>query len=377
MKGGFGCSPCCGPTCEQCTRTCTEPHTGSAFEVVYTRFFEGAEAGNPTDGYLTATGDSDTSDPYDGMDGSGPWFQQVGGGFNDGGSSGGGTRFPCTYRFSFWRSNYTLGASTIPPASTALTKNVITVNVSYGAVVFPDGRVITSADGPVELASTIPLVSGGASAADPRTGEGSVSFALQCQNVETQFSVQARIEWNTQKRQHILYGIVRECYDTPDPENPDVTSCDTFCDGDPAPSEMYLTLSGISTASEVFPSSGGSSSPSMSFLNDTYVVSEYQKNYGVCDVFLSGYTGMFLLSAINIGFTIGNQWPYATPDGDTWVTAFFQSGGSSFRVVVVCKKGRADVCSSTSGTGSVHVQEIPITATSRYFLGTCSWTLSP
>ena len=94
MKGGFGCSPCCGPTCEVCTRTCTEPHTGTEFEVVYTRFFEGVEVGNPSDGYLSATGDNDTSDPYNGMDGTGPWFQQVGGGFSDGGSYGGGRERP-------------------------------------------------------------------------------------------------------------------------------------------------------------------------------------------------------------------------------------------------------------------------------------------
>lgn len=238
MKGGFGCSPCCGPTCESCTRTCTEPHTGDAFEVVYTRKFEGVEVGNTTDGYLTATGDSDTSDPYDGMDGSGPWYQQVGGAFNDGGSSGGGTRFPCTYRFSFWRSSYTLGASTIPPASTALTENVIELTVSSGAVVLPDGRVITAADGAVAL-STIPLVSGGASAVDPRTNEGTVSFALQCQNVETLFSVQARVRWATQKRQHVLYGIVRECYE-------EGTPCATICGGTSPPSVVYLTIDNIS-----------------------------------------------------------------------------------------------------------------------------------
>lgn len=235
LGGKGGCQQCTCVPCDACTRTCTEPHTGSAFEVVYTRKFEGVEVGNTTDGYLNATGDNDTSDPYNGMDGSGPWFQQVGGAFNDGGSSGGGTRFPCTYRFSFWRSNYTLGASTIPPASTALTKNEITLTVSSGAVVFPDGRVITSADGAVVLAS-IPLVSGGASAADPRTGDGSVSLALQCQNVETSFSVQARIEWNTQKRQHVLYGIVRECYEE---ENP----CGAECSGSGLPSVLYLTIS--------------------------------------------------------------------------------------------------------------------------------------
>jgi hypothetical protein len=235
MKGGFGCSPCCGPTCEVCTRTCTEPHTGTAFEPVYTRFFEGVEVGNPADGYLSASGDNDTSDPYNGMDGTGPWFQQVGGGFSDGGSYGGGTRFPCTYRFSFWRSSYTLGTATIPPASTALTENVITVTVSTGAVVFPDGRVITSADGAVTLTS-VPLVSGGALAADPKTNDGTVSFALQCQNTETTFSVQARIEWNTQKRQHVLYGIVRECYEEPG-------ETDNCCPESSLPNELYVTIS--------------------------------------------------------------------------------------------------------------------------------------
>jgi hypothetical protein len=235
LGGKGGCQQCTCVPCDACTRTCTEPHTGTAFEPVYTRFFEGVEVGNPADGYLSASGDSDTSDPYDGMDGTGPWFQQVSGGFNDGGSYGSGTRFPCTYRFSFWRSSYTLGAGTIPPASTTLTENVITVTVSTGAVVFPDGRVFTAADGPVAL-SSVPLVSGGALATDPRTGEGSVSFALQCQNVETTFSVQARIVWATQKRQHVLYGIVRECYEDTPPTN----CCPA---GVTLPNELYITIS--------------------------------------------------------------------------------------------------------------------------------------
>ena len=373
-----GCQQCTCVPCETCTRTCTEPHSGAAFEAVFTNYFDEVEVGNPSDGYLNAEGDSDTSSPYDGMDGSGPWMQEVGGGFSDGGSYGGGTRFPCTYRFSFWRSTRQLGINN-PAPSEALTENVIELSVSQGAVVYPDGTVITPASGTVALAS-IPLVPGGAGAVDPRTGAGSVSFALQCQNVETTFSIQARVRWNVKKRQHTVYGIVRECYQE---DTGGGGVCDTFCSGSPAPSEMYLTISGVSTASEVHPNSGASSSPSISFMNGTYVVDEYQKNYGICDVFLSGFTfgdgdgEDVLLGAINIQLMVGNQWPYATPDGDTWMTGFVQSGGISFRVVVVCKKGRSDVCSSTSGTGSVHVQEIPITSTSRYFSGTCSWTLTP
>jgi hypothetical protein len=246
-------------SCQTCTRECTEPHTGTAFEPVYTRFFEGVEVGNPSDGYLTATGDSDSSDPYNGMDGTGPWFQQVGGGFSDGGSYGGGTRFPCTYRFSFWRSSYTLGVGTIPPASTALTENVITVTVSTGAVVFPDGRVITSADGAVTLTS-VPLVSGGVLAADPRTNDGTVSLALQCQNTETTFSVQARIRWATQKRQHVLYGIVRECYEE---ENP----CLEECSGSATPDVLYVTISNYTGPT-----------PDGTTLNGTYVLDRIPNN---------------------------------------------------------------------------------------------------
>ena len=379
LLGGYSsCQGCGCVPCKTCTRTCTEPHSGAAFETVFTNYFEGVEVGNPSDGFLTATGDNDTSDPYDGMDGSGPWMQQVGGAFNDGGSYGGGTRFPCTYRFSFWRSTRQLGINN-PAPSTALTENVIELTVSAGAVVYPDGTVITPASGTVTLAS-IPLVSGGAGAVDPRTGEGSVSFALQCQNVETTFSIQARVRWNVQKRQHTVYGIVRECYQG------EGGACDTFCSGSPAPSEMYLTISGVSTASEVHPNAGASSSSSLSFLNGTYVVSEYLKTYGVCDSFLSIYQSgqddpnMNYVVAINVGLGPGYPWPYATPVGDFWLSRGVAGTGAGtlvYNAIIILKNGKVDVCSSTSGTGSVHLQELPVGGSSRYFLGTCSWTLTP
>jgi hypothetical protein len=231
-----GCQ-CCG-TCEPCTRTCTEPHTGTPFEKVYTAYAEGVEIGNPSDGYLTATGDNDTSDPYNGMDGTGPWTQRVGGSFTAGGSGDTSTRFPCTYRISFWRSQRQLGV-VFPAPSTALTGNVIELTVTTGAIVLPDGQVITAADGTVTLTATVPLVSGGAGATDPRTNDGTVSFALQCQNVETTFSVQARITWNVQRRQHTLYGIVRECYE-------EGTPCATICGGTSPPNVVYLAVDNIS-----------------------------------------------------------------------------------------------------------------------------------
>jgi hypothetical protein len=201
--------------------------------VVYTRYVEGAEDGNVSDGYLTASGDSDTSDPYDGMDGNGPWFQQITGGFTLNSTQ---TRHPCRVTVSFWRNNYTLGAATIPPASTALTFQGVFVEVSSGAVVIGE-NVITPEDGEVEIeTASIPLVSGGGdqSENDPRFYEGSISVAPQCESAS--FSIRARIEWNTQKRQHVLYGIVRECYE-------EGTPCATFCNGSPAPEVLYVTIS--------------------------------------------------------------------------------------------------------------------------------------
>ena len=280
-----GCS-CCG-TCE-CTRTCTNPHTGAAFAKVFTNYVSGVEAGNLTDGFLTASGDNDTSDPPDGMDGTGPWMQEVSGGFSDGGSYGSGTRFPCTYRFSFWRSVRGLGLGS-SGTSTALTENVIELTVSQGAVVYPDGTVITPASGTVTLTS-IPLVSGGASAVDPRTGEGTVSFALQCQNVETTFSITARVRWNVQKRQHTVYGIVRECYE-------EGTPCATACSGSPPPAVLYLTISSAATTSGTF----GGMLP-----NGTYAMDRIPGYCSSFNTWLSGcgsdYTSY---AAVNASFATG------------------------------------------------------------------------
>jgi len=260
-------------SCQTCTRTCTEPHSGAAFSKVFTNYVSGVEAGNLTDGFLTASGDNDTTDPPDGMDGSGPWMQQISGGFSDGGSYGGGTRFPCAYRFSFWRSVRGLGLNS-SSTSTALTENVIELTVTAGAIVYPDGTVITPASGTVVLA-TVPLVSGGAGAVDPRTSDGTVSFALQCQNVETTFSVTARIRWNVQKRQHTLYGIVRECYE-------EGTPCATACDGNPPPDVLYLTINNFSTTAGTF---GGT------YPSGTYALDRVAGLCNCYEAFITGCTG--------------------------------------------------------------------------------------
>ena len=243
MKGGFGCSPCCGPTCDECTRECTNPHTGDPFEVYYTYKFEGVEAGNPGQ---VATGDADSSDPYDGMDGTGPWEQKVSFGFELTSST---TRHPCSVLVSFWRSNFVLGAATNPPPSAALTLNEITITNNGSSA---DGPVIVGFEvlNPGEsktFEGQIPLVagSGDQSENDPRSGSGTVGFTQACGNQRAKVDITATIRWATQKRQHILYGIVRECYE--DPDNP--PECGSPCSAqNPPPNVMYVTISNVAFA---------------------------------------------------------------------------------------------------------------------------------
>jgi hypothetical protein len=268
LGGKGGCQQCTCVPCDACTAECTNPHTGSAFETVYTLFFEGAESGNVGDGYLTASGDSDTSDPYDGMDGNGPWFQQVVGTFTLNSTQ---TRHPCRVIVSFWRNNFVLGASTIPPPSAALTSQSVKVEVTAGAVVVGD-RVIVPADGEVTIDTvSIPLVSGGGdqSENDPRFWEGSIAVIPQCDSAT--FSIRARIEWNVKKRQHVLYGIVRECYE--DPPNP----CDSFCGGSGKPSDLYVTLTNLSFSNAKYIYAGDGTSPGPAdTVYTTSIISDWQ-----------------------------------------------------------------------------------------------------
>lgn len=240
---GGTCSKCGCDSCKTCTRTCTNPHTGTAFETVYTLYsgLVGAEIGNPTDGYLTATGDSDTSDPQDGMDGTGPWYQQVTGTFTLSPTT---TRHPCRVDISFWRNNYTLGSLTPgqPAPSETLTMNRVTIEnqlnskpISLGGEVLEPGQTRTY-DG------IIPKVAGTGdqSLGDPRTANGTVSFLAACGNDTVTVVVKARLEWNVKQRQHVLYGTVRECYETGTP-------CNGTCTGGTnPPNTIYLEIKNVS-----------------------------------------------------------------------------------------------------------------------------------
>jgi hypothetical protein len=222
----------------------------------------------------------------------------------------------------------------IPPPSTALTSEKVYIEVDTGAVILGD-NVITPEDGEVEIeTASIPLVSGGGDQSEniPRFYEGSISVAPQCESAS--FSVRARIEWNTQKRQHVLYGLVRECYEIGTP-------CSAFCSGSPANNVLYLTISNY-TGPE--PASG---SP-----NGTYVL-ERVPNY--CDFFLGGW-----LWGCAPGLWLS---PYVGGYDEVRATQNFISAGSwqiingECKILLLVAYSNSSVNKSYCGTGVLHSGE--------------------
>jgi hypothetical protein len=351
LGGKGGCQQCTCVPCDPCTRTCQNPHTGTAFEAVYTRYFEGAEDGNVSDGYLTASGDSDTSDPYDGMDGTGPWFQEVSGSFTLDSTQ---TRFPCRVTVSFWRNNYALGAATIPPASTALTFEGVFVEVSSGAVVVGD-TLIVPADGEVQITgASIPLVSGGGDQSEniPLFYNGSISVAPQCQSAS--FSIRAKIEWNTQKRQHVLYGLVRECYE-------EGTPCGTACDGVPSPDTLYLTISGIDSSE--FP---------YGVPNATFVLSRLPNTCNSYDLIIPPYGSPYGLIS---NASINPWWVWGATEGLIALLTGATTGSSSGYFQVT---GVDAVLEFPCGTGTLATGTGTwiFSSFSQFLTGSCSWSVS-
>ena len=289
------------------------------------------------------------------MDGTGPWYQRVSGGFS---FTPSGTRFPCTIRVSFWRNSYVLGASTIPPPSSSLTENTIEVIVTQGALVTPDGSVITPADGAVAV-SSVPIVSasGDAAGSDPRSFDGTVSFQPQCNNVETIFTIRATIRWNTKKRQHVLYGIVRECYE-------DGTPCATACSGSPPPGLIYLTIKNVSLTGGV----------TLAGFAGTYVldrVPNFCDSFGFvmdseCTVSGASLDAVYATSTSINGTAPYGVSRYATQSGQTICSRVNFSWYDS-TAVPICGSGAI----KSGSSGSVSVSNVSFSAT-----GTFDWEIS-
>jgi hypothetical protein len=174
-----------------------------------------------TDGYLTFSGDEDNP----AFIGDGPFHQAIGGTFDLNSSQ---TRFPCSLTVSFWRTVAPINATT----NLALTSNTVTFTCVTGQFeISPEGVVLNPGES-YTFSPAVPqvaLLSG-----DPRSAAGTFGGFARCDN--TQVSVQARIDWSSKERMHVLYGIVRECYE---PFNP----CGTICNGAPAPEIAYVTIS--------------------------------------------------------------------------------------------------------------------------------------
>jgi len=244
LGGGSNCQQCgCKSACEKCTRTCTNPHTGSAFQEVYQVWSFGAVNGLASDGYLTFSGDSDAAAGV--MVGDGPFYQQIGGSFYLDNSA---TRFPCGVTVSFWRTLFPANATT----DTALSSNTITVTCVTGQFLTAGGVLLNPGES-YTYTDIIPLV--GLFAGDPHTSAGTVSGIATCS--DTLVSIQGRIAWSNSERIHGLHGIVRECYEEGNP-------CATACDGSQPPSTIYLAITNAAYTGGV---------ADLSWMNGTYVLS--------------------------------------------------------------------------------------------------------
>lgn len=341
---GGSCSTCGCSSCSECKRTCTNPHTGDPFEVVYTLYsgIVGDEIGNPTDGYLTATGDSDTSDPQDGMDGTGPWYQQVSGTFQ----LPSGSRYPCWFYVSFWRNNYALGTLTPgqPAPSDALTLNEVKVTnttASQGNIWGPLGTLLAPGES-VTVSSAVPVVTGNGdqSGADPRRAAGTYGVTAECDNKTVIFSVTAKITWNVKLRQHLLYGKVRECYET--------SACSNCPGGVGSPNTIYVQLSNFSGTLD-----GGAS------INGTYAVGRDPLAYQC-----ASYLGTYAMpsSCYAFGLTCGRVTSYISvsngdggcgtaADGvtDIWFFGYKRSGYCVSINIQIANAAFSNIC----GTGTI------------------------
>ena len=262
LGGGSSCQQCgCVGPCPPCTRTCQDPHTGFPFQEVSRSYDYGGLA---TDGYLTFSGDEDNP----AFIGDGPFYQAIGGTFSLNSSQ---TRFPCSLTVSFWRTVAPSNATT----NLGLTGNTVTFTCVTGQFQISPLGVVLNPGESYTFSPAVPqvaLLSG-----DPRTSAGTFGGFALCDN--TQVAVQARIDWSSKERMHVLYGIVRECYE-------EGTPCGTACDGDPSPNVLYLTISNFtSNFNDIYGPMVGYSLID-SEINGTYIL---ERPPYVCD----SYSGVF------------------------------------------------------------------------------------
>jgi hypothetical protein len=181
-----------------------------------------------------------------------------------------------------------------------------------------------------------------------------VSFALQCQNVETTFSVTARIRWATQKRQHVLYGIVRECYE-------EGTPCATACDGVPSPDTLYLTISGIDSSE--FP---------YGVPNGTFVLSRLPNTCNSYDLIIQPYGSPYGLVS---NVSINPWWVWGASGGLiallTGMTTQSSSGAFQFTAVDATLEFPCGTGTLATGTGTWIFSSF-----SQFFTGSFSWSVS-
>jgi hypothetical protein len=110
----------------------------------------------------------------------------------------------------------------------------------------------------------VPLI--GAFGGDPHSASGTFGGFARCDN--TMVAISARIDWTSSERVHVLYGIVRECYE-------DTPPCSTTCSGGFfPPNDLYLTISEMSVTGVSY----GYGDPvsfnaQYAFINQTYVLS--------------------------------------------------------------------------------------------------------
>jgi hypothetical protein len=227
LGGGSSCQSCGCVPCGSCTRTCQNPHTGSAFQEVYRGYSFGAVNGLATDGYLTFSGDEDNPAF---ISGGGPFHQAIGGTFY---LSSAQTRFPCSLTVSFWRTLFPADATT----DTALSQNTVTFTCLSGQFFLPTVGVTLNPGDIYTFSNAVPLIGG--FGGDPRSSIGSAGGFATCDN--TQVAVEARIGWSSSERIHVLHGIVRECYEEGSP-------CATVCSGSPPPSSVYFNVSNATTS---------------------------------------------------------------------------------------------------------------------------------